>query len=181
MAVVKGSRQTVSAITRPHDMSDTPTLSGSRSDSMNLRTTALPVPPDGCIAAGSSPTKEEVARLESRVLELEHRLRETEEELEFYFAFFKKTRRAGSSVIGAKGASSRLGDSASRERSRGNGADQGRKSRGEYFGGIAMEAGWPLNSTESETVETDSDSEEDVVLGNANYTGELDRPRTDVR
>ena len=34
------------------------------------------------------------SRLEARVFELENRLRETEEELQFYFEFFKKAKKA---------------------------------------------------------------------------------------
>lgn len=40
--------------------------------------------------------KELNSRLEARVFELENRLRETEEELQYYFEFFKQAKKAGS-------------------------------------------------------------------------------------
>lgn len=43
----------------------------------------------------SSKASEDTDRLQARVFELENRLRETEEELEFYFEFFKKAKRSG--------------------------------------------------------------------------------------
>lgn len=43
--------------------------------------------------SAASVHKEVNSRLEARVFELENRLRETEEELQFYFEFFKKAKK----------------------------------------------------------------------------------------
>ncbi|CAM9270672.1 unnamed protein product [Ectocarpus sp. 12 AP-2014] len=50
---------------------------------------------------------EERDLLKSRVFELENRLRETEEELEYYFEFFKKTKRGGRASAAAAAAGGR--------------------------------------------------------------------------
>ncbi|CAM9741659.1 unnamed protein product [Ectocarpus sp. 13 AM-2016] len=50
---------------------------------------------------------EERELLKSRVFELENRLRETEEELEYYFEFFKKTKRGGRASAAAAAAGGR--------------------------------------------------------------------------
>lgn len=46
-------------------------------------------------SSGDKATDDTCDQLKARVFELENRLRETEEELEFYFEFFKKAKRGG--------------------------------------------------------------------------------------
>lgn len=87
-------------------------------------------------------------KLRARVFELENRLRETEEELEFYFTFYKKAKRAGS-VAGANTAAGDINPTKN-------------KNSGESKPAMVSEG------------DSDSDSELDdgAAPGNAYYAGE---------
>lgn len=96
---------------------------------------------------------EERDRLSARVFELENRLRETEEELEYYFDFYKKSKRG-------KCGTSKWGRSSAR-------SSQSRRTTSSNVAGVGgQEAGG------GESDEWDSDLEDGAAPGNLNYTGE---------
>lgn len=110
--------------------------------------------------------------LKGRVFELENRLRETEEELEYYIDFYKQTKKATASDRG-------YGSAGSRRRGQRSGSAQYVVHKQAVAGG--EEANDPLNAAEAEDREdaseaTTSDSDLDdgapAAPGNENYTGE---------
>lgn len=155
----------------PDESSDSPSLARSQSlppgqstDVSRDTPTDLPIP----VKEHGEAANRDTARLETRIFELENRLRETEEELEFYFNFFKKTRRAGNAASGSKGVAS--GSSGRLRRSHGNGAEQETGLRGR-LGEESMASRWSFGAKDLVS-DTDSDLEDDEAPVNVNYTGE---------
>lgn len=110
--------------------------------------------------------------LKGRVFELESRLRETEEELEYYIDFYKKTKKATASDRG-------YGSAGSRRRGQRSGYSQGAVHK-QVVAGVE-EANDPLDAagaedreyaSEATTSDSDLDDGAPAAPGNENYTGE---------
>lgn len=145
-------------------------ISRSRSVTENLPATTSSIDLTNPTSVSSAATNREVERLETRILELESKLREMEEELEFYFNFFKKTKRAGTSVKTSKTVTSSSGEL--KLSAREDSPDGDSKSGGprEHKG---SQASGSFENTGSELSDSDSDLEDGVVSGNVNYAGEF--------
>lgn len=111
--------------------------------------------------------------LKNRVFELENRLRETEEELEYYIDFYKQTKKATASDRG-------YGTSGSR--SRGQRSGSARDAAHKKVAAEGEEANDPLNAagaedgenaSEATTSDSDLDDGAPAAPGNENYTGEF--------
>lgn len=147
---------------------------------ISKRTASLParafVSPATATAAGKNVTDDAPAginvetaeqcnkRLQARVFELENRLRETEEELEFYFTFYKKAKRAASATTAGDNTVSSTPHS---------------KRRTDASGEASAKTG------EAAATGADSDSESGPEDGaapiNVNYTGEKETERGRAR
>lgn len=104
--------------------------------------------------------QEDNKRLTARVFELENRLRETEEELEFYFTFYKKAKRA------AGGSGSSAGNTPTKTRRHvagGSGAIGAHHQKGGDQGGRG-----PVSAEDEDWDSSDSDG---AAPGNAHYAG----------
>lgn len=118
---------------------------------------ALP-PPSGEEAA----IHQDREKLRARVFELENRLRETEEELEFYFTFYKRAKRVGGAAV----ATTATGDTTAVKNNSG-GDRQPAGGSGRTATAAAAPAAVSFDDSES-----DSDLDDGAAPGNAYYSGE---------
>lgn len=142
---------------------------GSDSDPERVTATSESATEIESLAAAGLPTAgglsdiektEERDRLSARVFDLENRLRETEEELEYYFDFYKKARR------GKRGGTTNASN-------RRDGLSDTRKSEKKGDG--------ERETAGARDDDSDSDLEDGAAPGNQNYTGidlgRVPRPR----